>query len=299
MNVSHKRNWSKQLRFWGNELIFVGPMLLAFIIVKIVPLILSVGYSLTDWNGISKKVEYIGFGNFKELMGDTQFWYSLRFTLLFTLVTVVLSNIIAFVLAYYLSKPLRGRNLMRAGYYLPNTLGGLVLGFVWSFIFILVFPRLYEFTGIALFGYAWTATTKTSFWAMVIVQVWVKSGYLMLLYIAGFTALPEDCIESALIDGASPFQMLRKVIIPLMMTTITRCLFLSILTCMRIYEINLALTEGGPFRSSESITMNIYITAFTENRMGYGSAKALVFIVVVVVVSGLQTWLTSRKEVEM
>jgi raffinose/stachyose/melibiose transport system permease protein len=122
---------------------------------------------------------------------------------------------------------------------------------------------------------------------------------MMLLYVAGLTTVPNDCIESATIDGASPFKILTRVTIPLMMPTITRCLFLSILGSMRVYELNLALTAGNPYRSSESITMDIFYTAFTSNKLGYGTAKSLVFLFVVVAITGLQVYLTSRREVEM
>lgn len=296
---TRKPNRVSSCRFWLNELIFIGPILLCFVIIKIIPLATTVIYSLTSWNGISAAMDYSGLSNYKLLFSDTQYWYSLAFTLRFAFISVLLSNVLGFLLAYALTRPLHFRNVMRAGFYIPNTIGGLVLGFIWRFIFITVFTYLYQITNWKIFGLAWLSTSGTSFWGMVWVQVWVLSGYLMLLYIAGLSVVPADCLESARIDGASAFQTLYKIYIPLLMPTITRCLFLSFLICMRVYDINIALTGGDPYRSSESITLNIYTTAFTGDQMGYGCAKALVFILIVVVISCLQVSLTSKKEVDL
>jgi len=220
------------------------------------------------------------------------------FTAKYSLATLILTNLLGFFAGYFLTKPLRARNLIRAGFYLPNVLGGLVLGFIWRFIFLKIIPALGKVTGFPLFNLVWLGTPETAFWALVIVHVWSSMGFYMLLYVAGFMSIPGDCLESARIDGASAWKSLIKVTIPLMMPTFTRCLFLSITTSFRIYNLNLALTEGGPFLSSEAVTMNIYRTAFTENRMGYGSAKSLVLTLIVIVITLIQVWATSRKEVE-
>lgn len=287
----------RQRQFWLCQLLFLGPMLLAFLAIKLIPLGMSAFYSLTDWNGISSQVQFVGLRNYRILLGDTPYWASLWFTLRFSFLSLVLANIIGFCLAYLLVKPLRMKEFLRAAFYIPNMLGGLVLGFIWKFIFLSVFRYLYEATGIPFFGLAWLSTPSTSFWAMVIVQVWVLMGYLMLLYIAGLTQIPGDTVEAAVIDGANAWQALWWVKLPLLAPTITRCLFLGFLTCMRVYDINLSLTGGNPFRSSESVTMNIYSTAFTESQMAYGCAKAILFIVIVVGLSSLQVHLTAKNEV--
>lgn len=286
-------------RFWIKEIIFVGPMFLAFLMVKFIPLLMSGWYSMTDWNGISSKAGFAGIKNYMMLFSDSQYWYSIGFTLKFAVCALVLSNVFGFVLACLLVKPLLMKEALRAAFYIPNTIGGLVLGFIWKFIFLSVFDTLFLMTGWKFFGLAWLSTPGTSFWAMVIVQVWVLTGYLMLLYIAGLTQVPMDTVEAAIIDGAGAFQLIRYVKIPLIAPTITRCIFLGFLTCMRVYDINLALTGGNPFRSSESVTMNIYSTAFTGSQMGYGCAKAIVFIGIVVAISCLQVWFTSRNEVDL
>lgn len=285
--------------FLLNEILFVGVILTCFVVIKLIPFLSSVGYSFTDWNGVTGAINFNGLGNFQKMLGDKQFWESLLFTLKFGAVTLVGTNFIGFALAYLLTKPIGVRNMLRAGYYIPNVLGGLILGFIWQFIFKKVIPALGAATGISLFQLVWLGTPATSFWALVIVEIWRVSGYYMLLYVAGFMAIPTDCLESARIDGAGSWKILTKVTIPLMMPTITRCLFLSIVSGFRIYTLNMALTDGGPYLSSEGITMNIYRTAFKENAMGYGSAKSLVFTVIVVVITSLQVYLTSRKEVEV
>lgn len=289
----------KRVRFWIYELVFCGVILVMFILMKILPFLMSIGYSFTNWNGVSDDIHFILFDNFKRLAKDTAFWNSLEFTVKFCLASIVLVNVIGFALAYLLTRRVRFRNVLRAGFYLPNVMGGLVLGFIWQFVFLKIVPAIGQATGLSLFNLLWLATPATAFWGLVIVQVWNASGYYMLLYIAGFTSIPMDCVESAHIDGASSWQMLCKVIIPLMMPTVTRCAFLSIIASFKIYTLNYALTDGGPYQSSESIAMDIYRTAFTQNSMGYGSAKALVFTLLVVAVTSLQLWFTSRKEVEM
>lgn len=288
----------KKLSFWGYEAVFCGVIVVMFFLMKLVPFFLSIVYAFTDWNGISNAVHFNGLENFQRMMKDTQFWYSLKFTLGQALVQVVSVNVIAFTLAYFLIKPLRARGVLRAGFYIPNVIGGLILGFIWQFIFLKVVPAIGAATNIGVFKLFWLGTPATAFWGMSIVQAWSHIGYFMLLYIAGFTALPSDCLESARVDGASARQCLTRITIPLMRPTITRCLFLSIVNSFKVYTVNLALTEGGPYGSSQGIAMNIYQTAFTENRMGYGSAKSLVFTVLLILFTGLQLYLTGKGEEE-
>ena len=298
MDRKDRRSVKRRGNFWVYELVFCGVIVAMFLLMKIVPFFLSIGYAFTDWNGISGVVTFNGVQNFIRLLGDTQFWYSLRFTLAQCLVAVISANLFGFFLAYFLVKPLKARGLLRAGLYLPNVIGGLVLGFIWQFIFLKVFPAIGEVTGIGFFKLMWLGTPATAFWGLCIVQAWSFVGYYMLLYIAGFTALPSDCLESARVDGANARQTLFRIIVPLMRNTFTRCLFLSIVNSFKIYTVNMALTDGGPWGSSEGIAMNIYKTAFTENSMGYGSAKSLVFTTFVILFTALQLYLTSKGEAD-
>lgn len=287
---------TKRTSFWLNELAFIGPMLLAFVVVKLAPLVLSGVYALTDWNGISSAMSFIGLDNFVRLFSDSRYWTAMGFTLRFATISLAIANVLGFVLATLLVKPMKMRGLMRAAFYIPNTLGGLVLGFIWKFIFLSVFGYLATKTGFQILGLPWLSTPETSFWALVIVQVWVLTGYLMLLYIAGITQIPASNVEASMVDGANWWQTLIHVKLPMLMPTITRCLFISFLTCMRVYDINISLTAGNPFRTSESVTMDIYATAFTYSDMAYGCAKALIFVLIVVLISNVQSHLTSKHE---
>lgn len=283
-----------------NYLLFLGPAAAYFLLIKMTPFLLGIGYSLTDWNGISKEINFNGFANFQKIFTkDSQFWLSLVFTVKYSFVTVIISNLLGFGLAYFLSKNIPCRNLIRSGFYMPNVIGGIVLGFIWQFIYLNVFKSIGEATGLGFFKMMWLGTPGTAFWGLAIVEVWKLSGYLMLIYIAGLTTLGKEYLEAATIDGANKRQVLKNIILPLMMPSITQCLFLSILNTFKVYDVNLALTAGGPFRSSEAITMNVYQTAFFENQMGLGSAKALLLVVFIVIVTQIQVYFTSRNEVQM
>lgn len=284
----------------GNFILFLGPTILLFTAIEIVPLIMGIGYSFTDWDGIANGADFVGMKNYIRLFtSDERFWKSLLFTFKNTFVVVIASNLLGFTLAYGLSKRVPFRNFIRAAFYLPRLIGGVILGFVWQFIFLNIFPFLGEKLGWSVFQLAWLGTPGTSFWALAIVQVWGLAGYMMIIYVAGLTAISNDYLEAAIIDGATARQQLFRIILPLMMPSITECLFLSMLNTLKVYDVNLALTGGGPYRSSEAITMNVYTTAFAENQLGYGSAKAIIMALIIIAVTLIQVAITSRKEVQM
>ena len=283
-----------------NFVLFLGPTLLLYLVIEVIPLIMGVVYSFTDWDGIATEIGFVGFKNYIDLFtDDPRFWKSMLFTFENTAVVVIVSNLIGFVLAYNLSKKIPFRNFMRAAFYLPRLIGGVILGFVWQFIFLNIFPFLGEKFGIGVFQLSWLGTPATSFWALAIVQAWGFAGYMMIIYVAGLTAISSDYIEAAVIDGATAGQQLRHVILPLMMPAIPECQFQSLLNSFKVYDVNLSLTGGGPYRSSEAITMNVYTTAFAESQLGYGSAKAIIMALVIIAVTLLQVKLTSKKEVQM
>lgn len=178
---------------------------------------------------------------------------------------------------------------------MPNLLGGLLLGFIWQFIFIRGFASIGELTGIPLFELAWLGDQNTAFWGIVIVSVWQGAGYIMLIYIAALQNIPKELIEAAKIDGASRFQVLRNIKIPLVAPAVTICLFLTTASSFKIFDANLSLTNGGPFKSTEMLALNIYTEAFVNNRYGIGEAKALIFFIVVATISILQVTITKKK----
>lgn len=290
---------SRKLSQFGQQLFFVGPAVLFFTLVMIIPFVMGMYYSFTDWNGVSGQVTWVGFDNFKQIFsGDPDFWKSFGFTVRFTLLGVILTNLVGFFLAYFLTKPLKTRNVMRTVFFMPNVIGGLLLGFIWQFIFIKGFSTMGEMTGWSFFELPWLGDATTGFWAIVMVFVWQYSGYLMVIYIASLSNVSKEVLEAAEIDGANHFQILRSIIAPLIMPAVTVSLFLAISWSFKMFDLNLSLTKGGPFKSTESVALNIYNEAFLNNRYGLGTAKALLFFVIVAVITMIQVRVTKSKEVE-
>ncbi|GAA0406010.1 sugar ABC transporter permease [Paenibacillus motobuensis] len=282
------------------QIIFVGPSAFFFILIMLVPFILGIYYSFTNWNGVgASHIEFVGFNNYRQIfMDDSKFKAAFWFTTKFTILGVVLTNLLGFLLGYLLTKPLKTRNALRTIFFMPNVIGGLLLGFIWQFIFIKGFASIGDATQFNLFTLPWLGTENTAFWAIVIVFVWQTAGYLMVIYISSFNNVPKDILEAAEIDGASRGQVLKNIIIPLVMPAITVCLFLAISWSFKMFDLNLSLTKGGPFGSTESVAMNIYNEAFANNRLGLGTAKAVIFFIVVAVITSLQVKFTKSKEVE-
>ncbi|MBP2002237.1 raffinose/stachyose/melibiose transport system permease protein [Paenibacillus shirakamiensis] len=282
------------------QTVFVGPSALFFILIVLVPFLLGIYYSFTNWNGVgSSEIKWVGLDNFKQIfMHDTKFRDAFWFTVKFTVLGVVLTNVLGFVLGYLLTKPLKTRNALRTIFFMPNVIGGLLLGFIWQFIFVKGFASVGKATGLSFFSLPWLGTENTAFWAIVIVFVWQTAGYLMVIYISSFNNVPKDILEAAEIDGASRGQVLRSIIIPLVMPAVTVCLFLAISWSFKMFDLNLSLTKGGPFGSTESVAMNIYNEAFANNRLGLGTAKAVIFFAVVAIITSLQVKFTKSKEVE-
>lgn len=281
------------------QLVFVGPSTLFFTVIIVIPFLLGLYYSFTNWNGVSGEVTWVGIDNFKQILTkDPDFGKAFWFTVRFTVIGIILTNLLGFFLAYFLTKPLKTRNVLRTVFFMPNVIGGLLLGFIWQFIFVKGFAAVGSATGWHFFNLPWLGDATTAFWGIVIVFVWQTAGYLMVIYISSINNIPKDIIEAAEIDGASRLQILKTVIMPLVMPAVTVCLFLAISWSFKMFDLNLSLTKGGPFRSTESVALNIYNEAFQNNRYGLGTAKAIIFFVVVAVITSLQVKLTKSKEVE-
>lgn len=284
---------------WVEQLVFVGPAFICFAVIMIIPFILGMYYSFTSWNGVSDLVSFNGLDNFKQILfHDDDFMKAFWFTFRFSICAVIFSNLVAFLIALMLTRPLKLRNSLRTVFFLPNVIGGLLLGFIWQFIFVKGFPAIGQLTHIPLFNLPWLGDESTSFWALVIVFTWQSAGYFMVIYIAALMNVPKDVLEAARIDGANSWQLLRTVTAPLIMPAVTVCLFLAISNSFKMFDLNLSLTKGGPFKSTESVALNIYTEAFQNNRFGLGTAKALIFFVVVAIITSLQVKLTKSKEVE-
>ncbi len=282
------------------QLVFVGPMMIFFVSVVVVPFVLGLYYSMTDWDGVSQHNRWLGWDNYVHILTkDPDFRNAFWFTVRFTLCGVVLTNVLGFLLAFFLTRPLRTRLALRTVFFMPNMIGGLLLGFIWQFIFVRGFSAVGEATGWSFFTLPWLGDASTAFWGTVIVFVWQYAGYLMVIYISSLSNIPQSLLESAQMDGAGRMQVLRKIIIPLIMPAVTVCLFLAISWSFKVFELNLALTKGGPYKSTESVALDIYNEAFTNNRLGLGTAKAMIFFVIVAIVTLIQVRMTKQREVEM
>ncbi|MEH6992570.1 sugar ABC transporter permease [Neobacillus drentensis] len=295
VSFMNKKKWKDA----GLFTLFVGPVLLVFTLVVLIPFFTGIYYAFTDWNGITGTVKWVGLDNFKYLFSeDKQFQQSFMLTTKYTVVSIILTNVIGFGLALLVAQRLKTRNLLRTVFFMPNLIGGLILGFIWQFIFVKGFASIGELTGIPLFELAWLGDANTAFWGIVIVSLWQGAGYIMIIYIAALQNVPQELIEAARIDGANRFQILRHITMPLVAPAVTICLFLTTASSFKVFDANLSLTNGGPFKSTEMLALNIYTEAFVNNRYGIGEAKALIFFIVVAAITVLQVTISKKREVE-
>ncbi|MBC6718974.1 sugar ABC transporter permease [Treponema socranskii] len=278
---------------------FVGPSVLFFILVFIVPLLYGFYLTLTDWDGIASSIGFTGFSNYVEVFTDLSFWQSMRRTILYSAASVIAINVIAFLLAYLLTGGVKAESFLRAGFFTPNLIGGLILGYIWQFVFSRVFVNIYKIIPVALFEKSWLSSPGTAMASLIIVATWQYSGYMLLIYIAGFVGIPHDLIEAARIDGAGEGLITRKIRIPLMVPSIVISLFLSITRTFKVYDVNLSLTAGGPYDSTKLAAMHIYSKAFEEQRYGVGQAEALVMFVCMAAIALTQTYIGKKRELEM
>lgn len=287
----HLKN--SKLFFW----LFLAPVLVALFMVVIIPLIYGVYYSFTNWDGINSP-QFKGLANYMSLFSDKEFLNSLVFTAQFAVVSVILINFIGLGLALLVTQKLKLNNLFRTVFFMPNLIGGLILGFIWQFIFIESFSAIGNAFGIEAMK-NWLSTTSTGFWGLVILTAWQMSGYIMIIYIAHLESIPEDLVEAASIDGANVFQRFKHIIFPLVAPAFTVSMFLTLSNSFKLYDQNLSLTGGAPFNSTQMVAMNIYNTAFGDNKMAYAQSKAIILFVIVAVISLTQVYFNKKKEVEM
>lgn len=284
---------NKELSFW----LFITPVFLSLFLVVILPLVLGTYYSFTNWDGLNF-TEFVGIQNYQRLFQDQQFLNAMWFTVKFALACIILLNIFGLGLALLVTSKLKTSNILRTIFFMPNLIGGLILGFIWQFIFVRVFSGVGNLIGVeALQG--WLSDTETGFWGLVILTVWQMSGYIMIIYIAYLQNVPKELLESAEIDGASRWQKLRNVVFPLIAPGFTVSMFLTLSNSFKIYDQNLSLTNGGPYNSTQMVAMNIVDTAFTSNQMAYGQAKAVIFFIIVAIISLTQVYYNKKKEVDL
>jgi len=276
--------------------LFLAPCVLALCMAVFVPFVFGIWYSFTNWNGIDAPA-FIGLANYSHLFTDGQFWLSLLFTAKFALVSIVSINLIGLALALVVTQKIKTSSFLRTIFFMPNLIGGLILGFIWQFIFIKAFGALGDLLGASILK-DWLATTETGFWGLVILMSWQMAGYIMIIYIAHLEALDYELLEAAAIDGAGAWQKLRHIVFPLIVPAFTVSVFMTLSGSFKLYDQNLSLTAGGPYNSTQMVAMNIYNTAFGENMMAYAQSKAIIFFVIVTIMSLVQVYVGKKQEVE-
>ena len=272
--------------------IFVLPTFLAFVIGFIIPFCEGLYLSFCKFTTINK-ASWVGISNYIKVFQDAQFFTSLSFTAVFTVVATVLINVLAFAVALALTNNIKGTNVFRTVYFMPNLIGGIVLGYIWN----ILINCLLSLLGKPLLA----LNTAAGFWGMIVLMCWQQIGYMMIIYIAGLQSIPSDYIEAARIDGATSLQILFKVKIPNVMPSITICMFLTLTNSFKLFDQNLALTGGDPNHATEMLALNIYNNFYARSGAawkGIGQAKAVVFCIMVIAISLIQLRATRSKEVQ-
>jgi raffinose/stachyose/melibiose transport system permease protein len=288
------------------EVLFLLPTILAFIMVIIIPFIYGIFYSFTDWQGTGTYSKMVGFENYKAIFTEPAFLHSFLKTLEFTVINIITVNVVAFVISLLVTSEIRGRNLYRAGFFVPNLIGGIVLGLIWQFIFSSILPAIGQALHLGFLSKSLLTSKDTVMFTMVTVNTWQYAGYIMLIYVAAIQNISKSVLEAAEVDGARYWTRITRIQIPLMANAFTISLFLTLTNSFKMYDVNVALTNGGPVgvfmskpvQSSELLALNIYQTAFKYNNMAQGQAKAVLFFIVLTVFSIIQVSYNKSKEVE-
>ena len=288
------------------EFLFLLPTLIAFLMVIIIPFIFGIYYSFTDWQGTGAVNQVVGFENYKAIFQDPGFLHSFLVTLLFTVLNIITVNVVAFLISLLVTSEIRGRNVYRAGFFVPNLIGGIVLGLVWQFIFSNILPSVGQTLGLPTLSKSLISNKDTVMITLVTVNTWQYAGYIMLIYVASIQGISKSVMEAAEVDGARYWTRVGKIQIPLMANAFTISLFLTLTNSFKMYDVNVALTNGGPVsifmmkpvQASELLALNIYNTAFKYNNMAQGQAKAVIFFIVLTIFSVIQVTWNKSKEVE-
>lgn len=278
--------------------IFLIPLVGTFVVTVIIPFVSGIFYSFTDWTGVSYQ-NFVGLGNYISLFRSNDYVYSFFITFLFTIVNMALVNLLAFLLALLCTSEIRGKNFYRAAFFVPNLIGGIVLGYVWQF----AFNRVFTLSG----AMSMLSDPNQAFVAIVLVSAWQYSGYIMMIYFTGLTTIPKDVLEAADIDGAKPLTTLFKIKIPMIANTFTVCTFLTLVNSFKQFDLNFAITNGAPARilggkavqATEFLALNIYNTAITKTQYSMGQTKAVMFFIVLAIVSLTQVAISKKTEVEL
>ena len=275
--------------------------------VMVIPFFLGIYYSMTDFNGVRTNLTFVGLKNYETMFSDPLFLHSFLVTVEYTVINVIFVNVVAFALSLMVTSNLKGRNFLRAGFFVPNLIGGIVLGYIWQFVFNNVITQTATSLGLNFLTKSLISNKDTVIWAMSLVNVWQYAGYIMMIYVAAIQGIPANLMEAASVDGANYWTRLTKILIPMMASSFTITTFLTLTNSFKQFDLNMSLTNGGPagmymmkaVKTSELLALNIYNTAITKNMWGDGQARAVIFFIVLVCISLVQVAINKRKEVEM
>lgn len=289
-----KKLTSQKFVYW----IFLAPALIAFIMTIVIPFIIGVYYSFTNWNGL-KVTEFVGLDNYMTVVSDPSFKYALVLTLIFSTLSVIAINVVSFSLASLVTQKIRGVNFFRAAFFLPNLIGGLILGYIWQFLFNGV---MYD-----VLNYSPLSNSNSALFALIFVLTWQYAGYIMMIYVTALLNIPEDIIEAAKIDGANKWNQLIHIKIPMLASAFTITLFLTLVNSFKQFDVIFSLTGGGPSRelasgqvvnSTNTLAVDIYQRAFQLKDMEVAQAEAVIFFILLTILSLVQVRVTKNKEVE-
>ncbi len=291
------RTTAKRIANVKNFAIFGLIPLMIFALVLVTPFIRGIFYTFTDWNGFEYE-EFVGFANYEASLADETFWKAIWMTFGYVGASLVLVNIVGFGLALLVTIPMRGANILRTAFFVPNLIGGVILGLIWQFLFDQALPTISENLSLPIFQENWLLTPETAFWSLVIVTVWQMSGYMMIIYVTGLMSIEKDVLEAALIDGSTGWRTLTQIKIPLMASAFTISLFLTLRNTFMAYDVNLALTGGGPYRSTELISLHVFKEAFGFGFFGTGQSQAVLMFLIIAVAAITQVIISKRTEVQ-
>ena len=292
-DLIYKRNRKRYL-------LLILPAFILYTFTLVIPLLGGTfPNALTNWNLMKGTKQFVGLDNYIRLLQDKNFQQAIVFTLILGIITIIFTNVLAFITAFFLSEKIFGGSISRAMFFLPNIISGVMVSYVWYFIFTRAIPDVGKMlSNHFLSNTSWFGTPGWAFAATTIVSVWQGTGFLMILYIAGLQTIPKDVLEAAKLDGCVGIKKIAYIELPLLMTTVTVNLFVSIANSFKAFDIPFALTGGGPGGSTQTIALDIYNDAFGSFRYGYASAKSVILFLMVAAVTLVQLWITRKKEVQ-
>jgi raffinose/stachyose/melibiose transport system permease protein len=303
-NKTNSKKMSKPFKFLTGKnlslMSFVAPALILYFVFMIIPLIVGVFWSFTDWNALNPKFNFVGISNYVEaLTTDTDFINSTIFTFKYTIAIVVLENIFALTLAVLIDSKKKSSGFFRTVFFMPNMISMIISSYVWVFLLTNVTTEIAAKTPFKFMNQSWTGDPKVSFYSILIVALWAGVGYMMLIYLAALQGVPQELKEAAIVDGANSVQTFFKVTLPMIMQSITICVFLTLSAGFKAFDIIFAVTRGGPGKSTQVMSLNVYNEAFMGNmRFGFGSAKSILLFLLIVIITVIQLGFFKKREVE-